>query len=436
LRIRREGARAIQTVKTTETVDRGEWERQSPNGEPSLGDTEADGVAKRLKRRMGLRPIFSLQVNRRICTLSSGGSEIEVALDEGKLEAHGREARIHEVELELKSGDSAELYRLAEKITRETAATPCLAGKGARGYRLADGVAGTPARGLELHIADDVSVSDAFQKICDACLKQFSLNEDILQSTLDSEAVHQARVAIRRLRAAFSMFKTLVVGADADAMRRELKWLSDLLGEVRDIDVFLETRVKEIALQHPNVAGVAELASRLEETRERARGRLEDGLQSERFRALLLGVARCVHDGEWPKRDDLFVDFANSELKRRLRAVQKRRKAVGASDALKRHRLRIAAKKLRYMVEFAKPIVSNKSLAAAADRLEQLQDLLGELNDAIAGERLLAHAVSEPPQPGLGFAADLVRATIASSPKHTRKAIKTHDELRDLHPFR
>jgi inorganic triphosphatase YgiF len=435
LRVRRDGRRSIQTLKTVDVVDRGEWERDAANGDPSLEKFNAPGLAKLVKRGIALRPIFSLEVDRKTWTLIRDGSRIELALDEGKLEAGGRERSICEAELELKSGEADILFEFARQIGEEAAATPYFVSKGTRGYRLADDLVDAPARGLALHFEDGVSVGDAFGKITDACLKQFSLNEEILQSVIDSEAVHQARVAIRRLRGAFSMFKDVMVGKDVDAARRELKWLSDLLGEVRDLDVFLDSRMNQIALQHPGVEGVQELMRGLEAMRERARRQLEDALHSERFRALLLKIARCAHNGQWRRDGDSFVDFAQDELERRLNSVKKKRNAVRGLDARKRHRLRIKAKKLRYMFEFIKPIDPHKAAGAVSNRLERLQDLLGALHDTVAAEQLLGRLVESALSPTVGFAADLVRATLGASPKLARRAIKTHAELRHMQPF-
>ena len=211
-------------------------------------------------------------------------------------------------------------------------------------------------------------VADAFQTIVDARRNSFLLNEELLETAIDPEAVHQARVAIRRLRAAFSMFQDVVAGEDADAARRDLKWLSRLLGEARDLDVFLENPMKQVALEHPDVPGVRELARRLESMRDRARHRLDGALHSDRFRALLLGVARCAHHGAWRRGDDgRFTDFALDTLEQRLNSVRRKRKAARGLDAHKRHRLRIKAKKLRYMFEFLKPVASRKALGAVLD---------------------------------------------------------------------
>jgi triphosphatase len=437
LRVRQDGERSLQTLKTIDSVERGEWETEAEEGGPSLEDIEAPGLSKLQKRGIDLRPQFSLEVERRTWSVTRDGSCIEVALDDGTLEAQGRQTRICEAELELKSGDSIALYELAQKIGEEAAATPYFVSKGARGYRLAEDAMDTPARGLTLRFEHNVSVADAFQKIADACLRQFSLSEEILGKATDAEAIHQARVAIRRLRAAFSMFKDVVVGEDADAARSELKWLSDLFGKVRDLDVFADSRMSRIALQHPDVPGMQELTQELEAMRERSRRRLQDALHSPRFRVLLLNVARCVHSGQWRQSDGgRFLDFARSELDRRLRSVIKKRKAVRGVDARKRHRLRIKAKKLRYMFEFMRPAAAScKALGVETDRLERLQDLLGELNDAIAGERLLGRVVKEAQAPAVNYAADLVRATLTVSPNLAQKAIKTHADLRRTQPF-
>ena len=435
LRVRRDGRNSVQTLKTAASVDRGEWEREAADGEPSLEGIDAAGLGKLTRRGIALRRMFSLEVERGTWSLRRDGACIELALDEGKMEAGGHERPIREAELELKSGEPDYLYELAQKICEESAATPIFVSKGAHGYRLAEGLDDAPARGLTLHFEIDVSAADAFQTIVDACLTQFSLNEEILETEIDSEAVHQARVAIRRLRAAFSMYKYVVVGEDADAARRELKWLSKLLGEARDLDVFLESRMKQVALEHPDVPGVRELARRLESMRDRARHRLDGALHSDRFRALLLGVARCAHHGAWRRDGGLFTDFALETLEQRLNSVRRKRKAVRGLDARKRHRLRIKAKKLRYMFEFLEPVAPRKAIGAVSDQLERLQDLLGTLNDVIAGERLLGQLVEESGAPIVGFAADLVREAMAASPKIKRKAIKAHADLRRLQPF-
>lgn len=104
-------------------------------------------------------------------------------------------------------------------------------------------------------------------------------------------------------------------------------------------------------------------------------------------------------------------------------------------DALKRHRVRIKAKKLRYMAEFLKPLVPSKAFAQTSKELKQLQDLLGALNDEVAGERLLGLVAEEARNPAVNFAAGLIRQHEATSGDVAIKAIKVHKRLHRFEPF-
>ncbi|HTO78219.1 MAG TPA: CYTH domain-containing protein [Methylocystis sp.] len=101
LRVRGDGERYIRTLKSTDSVERSEWETEAADGHLSLEDLEAPGVEKFVKRGLALRAQFSLDVDRKTWDVAAGGSRIEVALDQGKLEAEGRQKQICEAELEL-----------------------------------------------------------------------------------------------------------------------------------------------------------------------------------------------------------------------------------------------------------------------------------------------------------------------------------------------
>jgi CHAD domain-containing protein len=345
------------------------------------------------------------------------------------------------VELELKDGAPEFLYEAAETMISAIDARLCLISKGSYGYRLAGGYTAEPEHSLDLRFDHDPSIESAFQTIADACLRQYSINEECLRAGIEPEAIHQARVAIRRLRAAFSMFKGIVAGDDADNIRKELKWLSDLLGKARDLDVFVDSQLMVIKLEHPGVPGLEELVQSVESMRNDSHNQLQEAIHSHKLRQLILSAVRCVHNGEWMLSDESaisretpFLDFAKSELDRRFGSVRKNKKAVRGHDALKRHRVRIKAKKLRYMAEFLKTLAPGRAFSQTSKKLKRLQDLLGALNDQIAEERLLGQVAQEARKPAVTFAADLIRQydTIAgdvAKKRHNRdngrRAIKT-----------
>src|SRR5690606_24114464 len=84
-------------------------------------------------------------------------------------------------------------------------------------------------------------IPDAFRKIAGTCLRQYRLNEALIRRQ-NPEALHQARVALRRLRSAFSIFAPLLDDDAFTRLRDEIRWLAGALGEARDLDVLLGDR--------------------------------------------------------------------------------------------------------------------------------------------------------------------------------------------------
>jgi len=438
LRIRDDGTRRIQTLKSVNGLDRGEWETEAASGVPSLDEISGTPAADLIRHCTKLIPVFSLQIDRRSWTVLRDGAAIEVALDTGFLTAGSRSQPIYEVEFELKEGPPKGLFELAEDMKRQFDAPLSFQSKGGRGYNLASGGAFIPPA---LHLTAALTTKTAFQKIANACLRQFSFYEEDFRATGDAEALHQARIAIRRLRAAFSMFKTVVTGKDADEVREGLKWISDLLGRPRDLDVFVEVELRRIDRQHPGVPGLSALVEKVSSMRRAAHDHLKEALHSVQFRQMLLSLALCIQAGEWTHEgaagphEERLIDFARAELGRRLKSVAKGKKAVAGDDALQRHRVRIKAKKLRYMAGFLQSLASGKAYARTMRRLKLLQDHLGMLNDVIAGERLLSQAVSEAQDASVSFAASLVCQYSAVPRKIAKEAAKVHKKLRQSRSF-
>src|SRR6266545_5031208 len=130
LRVRRAGGKHLQTIKRTSGVEfgRGEWETEIAGRTPDLG--EANGTplqrfaSKKLQRK--LKPIFKTSVHRITLPVRTKRSELELAIDRGRITAAGRASRIEEVELELKRGPARDLFRVARALERKLAAELCL----------------------------------------------------------------------------------------------------------------------------------------------------------------------------------------------------------------------------------------------------------------------------------------------------------------------
>lgn len=208
----------------------------------------------------------------------------------------------------------------------------------------------------------------------------------------DPEGVHQARVAIRRLRSDLRTVRSLLHYRAVRPLRRELDWLMDQLGEVRDLDVLLAyMRTDSSCLDPMDRAGADAVLVRAREDRAAAHERLMTALRTPRCVALLEATAHLATAPPFRARK---ASRPAAEVLPRLarRRLKKLRQEVGrpgrALDDEALHRIRISVKRVRYAVELAAPAAGPKA-ERAARALADVQRVLGEHNDAcVAGLRL------------------------------------------------
>ncbi|MGH8010236.1 MAG: CYTH domain-containing protein, partial [Candidatus Binatia bacterium] len=247
VRLRRVGRRWIQTVKTEGNVtaglhDRPEWESETQENTlnfQALADAKLRKFFDDETLRQALHPLFTTEFtrSRRIVELP-GNTTVEFALDRGEIRAAGEQAPICEVELELKSGDPAQLFTFALSLQDALPLRLENTSKAERGYRLATHAQLTPVKAKTPQLIADLSVHDAFVHIVQSCLTQVQANEEGVLHRDDSEFVHQTRVAVRRLRSAFSVFADIVAKEKTTPLREELRWLAGELDSARNWDVF------------------------------------------------------------------------------------------------------------------------------------------------------------------------------------------------------
>jgi CHAD domain-containing protein len=121
------------------------------------------------------------------------------------------------------------------------------------------------------------------------------LNETIVARTQDPSALHQARVAMRRLRSAFTLFRPIIGDQEFPTLREEVRWFTNQLGDARNLDVIL----KRIPSAKDANSSQAELRRTLEAARERAYAAVLDALASPRLRRLMLDLVGWIEVGTW-----------------------------------------------------------------------------------------------------------------------------------------
>lgn len=431
LRIRRSGKKRIQTIKADGMKAAGlfarpEWERPVDDDTPILDEKSplaaflGDDIA-------AIAPTFEVKVDRSMWVVAEGDATIEVVLDRGEVVADDRRTEFCEIELELKSGDRAALFDLARKIDGVAEFRLGVMSKAERGYRLigrdADRVKATPVL-----LTNDMTATQAFQAILQSCVRQFRFNEALLLVDRNSGALHQARVALRRLRSAFAIFKP-IIGDDGAEIREGLRWLASELGPARDLDVLLER------------AGAGSLHDPIAAAREEAYDRAWRALSTLRGRRLMFDLVAWQAAGDWSGssggEDDgnqPATKFAAATLDRFRRRVKRRGRDIEHADDDARHELRKSAKKLRYAAEFFSELFDGKRerrrYKGFVSMLERLQDQLGALNDLAAAPAILVKlGMADHPE---------AREVLAGGEKKKKlleAAAEAHDELLDAKRF-
>jgi len=415
LRVRHVGGQHLQAIKRNEpgngaALSRNEWETDIDGKNLDFEAAKGTALEPLLTRkvRRDLKPIFETRVRRTVYPIRFEDSDIELSIDEGRIEAGRRSSSLYEVELELKHGQSPALFRLAHQLAKHVPATLGVKSKADRGYELLIGEASRPVKAFSVKVTPKQSTVAAFQSIARACLHQLCANIGPLRAG-DAEGLHQTRVSIRRLRAAISLFSTMLRDKQTDDIKRELKWLTGEFGPAREADVFMERAVKPLLEANHKARGVSKLRDDVLKRRNAEFARAQSAIDSARFRALALDVATWFETGDWMHADEnprnlsgkgTIVETAAEQLNRRWKKLVKRGKYLDALNTRQRHNLRIEAKKLRYASEFFADDFPGKKAARRRKRfiaaLKELQVCVGDLNDIVVNKRLSASLVSSP----------------------------------------
>jgi inorganic triphosphatase YgiF len=308
---------------------------------------------------------------------------------------------VDELELELKDGAPQALFSLATRLADAFPADISVVAKADRGYALAKG---GPVRARHFRtpaLAARMTAGEAFQVIARAALEQILWNAELVREAPTSEAIHQARVGLRRLRTTLKTFKSVVEDARLGAIRDGLKAFSAELDPARNLDVFIEgawgrdTHGQDAEDGGPRAAQVAAY--------ERARR----AANSRAARRTLLDTLVWIEIGPWTrkgakrarKRDRPITDFAAASLEKDRSRLVDAGRHMARLEPPERHKVRIQAKGLRYAADVFDQLFQDRPKRARKflKALETLLDDLGGLND-VATARVLAPGFSHAPE--------------------------------------
>ena len=460
---------------------------------PALGAMiRADGAGQAhwwhllqaLEQDPTLQPLFETRVWRQVWALEfPDGGQIELALDRGSIHraetnrlskarqsgaatasasanpnpnehlepnVHpGAGAVISEVELELKHGDSALLCAFAGELLKSVPLRLGSRSKSSRGYALCSGVGAGPQvmRAAALKLSSGTTVGAGFRALVQNCVAHVDGNAVGVATTSDPEFVHQMRVGLRRLNSALRLFHDVL--ALPRHLQQDLCWLGAILADARDWEVFAGSTLPAIAVLTPAGKAPPPLRQAVVAVATRKRHAAAAAAGSSRYTGLILGLSGWVLDCTSSIAtttvdtvgtdsaalvsilDQPLVHHAGVHLEALCRRLRKRGKGLAAADAPARHRLRIAAKRVRYAVEFFGDLYRPRRVRAFTKALAVLQEQLGDMNDRVVAARLLAELLAA--QPALEATAAFISAAVATpGARHRRQLRKTWRQVKSI----
>ena len=406
LRLRSDGGRWLQTLKTQGRAAAGlhmreEWEWPLPGEALDFGLLATTPEAKFFRAprlRAALGPAFSTEFTRTSLRLAfADGSLAELCLDSGQIRSGRRAAAISEVEMELLAGSPVRLFELARELAERLPLRLGHASKSERGYALARGLPPRPVKAAALELDPQGSVAAAFVTIVGSCIAHLQANEAGFLAGRDPEYLHQVRVALRRMRACFSLFKPVLPPSAFARVISQLQERNAALGKARDWDVFVHEMLRALRAQRADEDAVAAFARRCVRLGRVHLRTAQEAVAAPAWQRLWLELGQLLAEGAWMQEHAalaLQVDgFAAGLLQERAVALKKRGKGLEELDAVGRHRLRIAAKKLRYAAEFFTALFPKRRVRPYVQSLAGMQEVLGSLNDAATLLRLLPEAL-------------------------------------------
>jgi CHAD domain-containing protein len=316
--------------------------------------------------------------------VSDGGEDVADVVEDDVRVVEGthvvRRFRQIEIELSDEAPDDA-LELLGNLLRHEGAGRPDPVAKDVRalGERASEPELAAPRLGKSSPIGDVARA--AFAGSVERLIRQ----DAGLRLHADAEAVHNARVAVRRLRSDLRTFMPVLDEAWAGDLRARLRWLQDGFSAARDADVLLANLRRTSAdLPDHDRNCIDDVLAPLRAAREGAYERMRAMLRDPRYAALLQELVDAAKrspftaGGDAPACEAIpaIVGGAWSALRKRVR-----RRSNPPSDR-ELHAMRIGAKRMRYAAEAVAP-VAGRSASTLARAVEELQTVLGEQHDAV-----------------------------------------------------
>ncbi|MBZ0305442.1 MAG: CHAD domain-containing protein [Anaerolineae bacterium] len=240
------------------------------------------------------------------------------------------------------------------------------------------------------------TMAEAGRKVLLHDITAMRFYEEPARTGFHSEGVHKMRVATRRLRSAHKAFRPYLDATYYEQITKPLRHTAQSLGAVRDLDVFL---IKTQPYVNENLEGEEEallpLLMQIREEYTSVRQTLTQWLDSRtyqkfagHFQAVLQYPVPEEHLLLTPSMGLLVRHVIPEMIYARFGAVRRFELRIHDADLNTLHRLRIEFKRLRYTLEFFETVLGDE-IGGVIKEIKALQEILGDLNDAVVAGHLI-----------------------------------------------
>lgn len=245
-----------------------------------------------------------------------------------------------------------------------------------------------------------VTFDDLLAAVITNTLEHFVSNWASLRESDAPEAVHQLRVALRRMRSALGLFKRAVPLPELEDIRQEAKRIASALGPARECDAFRQNALGGPFQTNPSlIKGSAALLEAVEARRAQSYAAARVLMEDVATTQFVLAVQGFIFRRAWrtalaPQDLGLLTSegrlFAAAVLDRLMRRAVNRGRHLRTMSDEERHEVRMVLKNLRYSVEFfGSTFEDDKTLRAFLKLVAELQEDLGAHNDAATAQSFL-----------------------------------------------
>lgn len=355
---------------------------------------------------------FQTDVQRTFHVFEFEETQIEVCLDDGEIRTPTNQAKICEVEFELKQGSAQSLINFTKTWVDKYQLWLDVRSKAERGNLLAMGKTVSPAsKAKSLSLEKNVSAEQAIKLIIENTLNHILPNAAaIADGVAEADHIHQARVGLRRLRSALKHFSNWSAQIDP-SWESQLADIFRALGQSRDNDAIQDSVI-------PLVKEVCDFDFPFPENVDSGVSQLLSHTKTTQLFLALLSFTYSEHES----KSKLSKQAAKS-LTKLYQKILKDAAEFSKLEVEQQHRTRKRVKQLRYCIDFIAGIYPEKEVQQFLNKLQPIQEYLGFYNDLFVAEQIFEQQTAEHPQ--FLFALGWVKAQQPHVAKKADKKLQT-----------